>query len=44
VIAVPFVPVFFVFVMKLFGSKKVLEKPEPRESGRVRERAEAPAE
>ena len=44
VVAVPFVPVFFVFVMKLFGSKKVLEKPEPRESGRVRERAEAPAE
>jgi multidrug efflux pump len=44
IIAVPFVPVFFVFVMKLFGSKKVLEKPKPHTPARPRERAEAPAE
>jgi hypothetical protein len=30
--------------MKLFGSKKVMEKPEPHTPARRRERAEAPAE
>jgi hypothetical protein len=41
VIAVPFVPVFFVFVLRLFGGRKVLEtKPEEEPSLPL----EAPAE